>query len=94
MSPKPSLVILDLNLPIMDGREVLAEMKNHPTIGLMPVVILTTSSEENDILYCYRHHANTYITKPHSYNEFIDFIEQIKKFWLSIATLPDEIRVN
>ena len=88
-SPRPDLIILDLNLPRMDGREVLKYLKNDENLKTIPVVILTTSSDEIDVLKSYKLHANCYITKPLDLNRFIEVIETIKGFWLSIVKLPN-----
>jgi len=87
-APRPDLILLDLNLPKKDGREVLAELKNAPAFKSIPIVILTTSSAEEDIRHTYNHHANCYITKPADLDEFIDVVKQIEQFWLSIVQLP------
>lgn len=89
-APRPDLILLDLNLPKKNGREVLAEVKNHPNLRRIPVVILTTSSEEKDILATYNLHANCYITKPVDLNCFMEVIRSIEGFWLSIVKLPTE----
>ncbi|MFH0878073.1 MAG: response regulator, partial [Lentisphaerota bacterium] len=81
-APRPDLVLLDLNLPKKDGREVLAEIKSDEGLKRIPVVILTTSSEEEDILKSYNLHANCYITKPIDLNQFIKVVEAIEDFWL------------
>jgi CheY-like chemotaxis protein len=87
---RPDLIILDLNLPQMDGREVLAEIKADNSLKRIPVVILTTSSSEKDILETYSHHANCYIVKPLDLNQFFSVVKSIENFWLSIFKLPDE----
>jgi two-component system, chemotaxis family, response regulator Rcp1 len=87
-SPRPDLVIMDLNLPRKDGREVLREMKNDPLLRLIPVVILTTSDAESDILYAYEMHASSYIVKPVRLDKYTEIVKAIEKFWLIIATLP------
>ena len=89
-APRPALILLDLNLPKKNGREVLAEVKNHPNLRRIPVVILTTSSEEKDILTTYDLHANCYITKPADLDCFIEVIRSIEGFWLSVVKLPTE----
>lgn len=89
-APRPALILLDLNLPKKNGREVLAEVKNHPNLRRIPVVILTTSSEEKDILATYDLHANCYITKPADLDCFIEVIRSIEGFWLSVVKLPTE----
>ncbi len=88
-APRPDLIILDLNLPRMDGREVLKYLKNNDKFKMIPVVILTTSNSEIDILKSYSLHANCYITKPLDLNRFIEVVESIKGFWLSIVKLPN-----
>jgi CheY-like chemotaxis protein len=86
------LVLLDLNLPKKDGREVLAEMKSDPVLRRIPVIILTTSSAELDVLTAYDHHANCYITKPVDLDQFVTVVRSIEDFWLAIVKLPDGIR--
>ena len=87
-APRPDLILLDLNLPIMDGREVLAEIKQSPSLKRIPVIVLTTSSADEDIIRSYDLHANSYISKPVNYPQFLAVIEQIESFWISIVTLP------
>jgi len=87
-APKPGLVLLDLNLPIMDGREVLAEMKAHPILRRIPVVVLTTSGENDDIMKSYDLHANSFISKPVDHHQFSQVINGIEEFWINIVTLP------
>jgi two-component system, chemotaxis family, response regulator Rcp1 len=87
-SPLPDLVLLDLNLPKKDGREVLKEMKSDPELSSIPVVVLTTSKAEEDILRSYRLHANCYITKPVNFERFLEVIQSIEDFWLSVVVLP------
>jgi two-component system, chemotaxis family, response regulator Rcp1 len=89
-SPRPTLILLDLNLPRKSGREVLAEIKLDPALRSIPVVILTTSSAEDDIRRSYDLHANCYIVKPYDYYSFVDAIQSIRHFWFSVATLPAE----
>ena len=89
-APRPDLVLLDLNLPKKDGREVLQEIKESPTLKSIPVVILTTSSSEADILKSYRLHANCYITKPVGLEGFLTVVKSIDNFWLSVVKLPHE----
>jgi two-component system, chemotaxis family, response regulator Rcp1 len=84
----PDLILLDLNLPKKDGREVLAEIKSDPNLKCIPVIILTTSSAERDIMNTYAHHANCYIMKPVDFDQFIKVIRSIEDFWLSIVKLP------
>lgn len=83
-----TFVILDLNLPKMGGREVLKEIKCDDDLKRIPVVILTTSTAEEDIMECYNNHANCYITKPLDFNEFSNVMNSIKSFWFNIAELP------
>lgn len=87
-APRPDLVLLDLNLPRKDGREVLAEIKADPDLKLIPVVVLTTSQAEEDVLRAYGHHANCYITKPVDLDQFLEVVNTIEDFWLSIVKLP------
>lgn len=84
----PDLVLLDLNLPRKDGREVLSLIKNDPALVCIPVIILTTSAAENDIVNTYTNHANCYITKPVDFNQFITVVRAIENFWLTIVKLP------
>jgi two-component system response regulator len=90
--PRPDLILLDLNLPKKDGREVLDEIKQSPTLKSIPVVILTTSASEADILRSYRLHANCYITKPVDLDGFLKVVKSIDSFWLSVVKLPREAR--
>jgi chemotaxis family two-component system response regulator Rcp1 len=85
---RPDLILLDLNLPKKDGREVLAEVKADPALRHIPIVVLTTSSSEKDVLRSYELRANAYITKPVDLDRFIEIIRQIEGFWLTIAKLP------
>jgi CheY-like chemotaxis protein len=87
-SPRPDLILLDLNLPIKDGREVLAEIKSDPNLKRIPVVVLTTSKAEEDILKTYNLHANCYITKPVDLEQFVTVVRYIEDFWLAIVKLP------
>lgn len=87
-APRPDLVLLDLNLPRKDGREVLAEMKEHPDLRLIPVVVLTTSEAEQDVVRTYELRANCYITKPVDLEKFITIVRSIEDFWLTIVRLP------
>ena len=84
----PDIILLDLNLPKKDGREVLAEIKSDSNLMMIPVIILTTSSAEKDILSTYANYANCYITKPVDFNQFINVIRSIENFWLTIVKLP------
>ncbi len=87
-SPRPDIIILDLNLPNKDGREVLREIKEDNTLKKIPVIVLTTSNAEKDILKSYDLHANAYVTKPLDFNQFIKVVESIGNFWLEIVRLP------
>jgi len=91
-APRPDLILLDLNLPKKDGREVLEEIKGSPTLKSIPVVILTTSASEKDILQSYQFHANCYITKPVDLDGFLEVVKSIDNFWLSVVKLPREGR--
>jgi chemotaxis family two-component system response regulator Rcp1 len=88
MAPRPDIVLLDLNLPRKDGRQVLAEVKADPELRRIPVVILTTSKAEEDILKTYDLHANCFITKPVDFDQFVKVVQSIEHFWLTIVTLP------
>ena len=86
--PMPDLILLDLNLPGKDGREVLAAIKADEGLGHIPVVVLTSSQDEEDILQSYRLHANCYISKPIRFGEFVKVVKSIEEFWFTIVTLP------
>jgi len=86
----PDLILLDLNLPKKDGREVLEEVKNDDALSHIPVVILTTSEAEKDIVKSYKLHANCYVTKPMGIDQFVEVIKAIEDFWFSIVKLPTE----
>jgi len=87
-APHPDLILLDLNLPKMGGREVLAEIKNDPNLRRIPVVVLTTSAAEQDIVESYNLHANCYVKKPVDLDAFIQVVRSIDNFWLAIVKLP------
>jgi CheY-like chemotaxis protein len=87
-APRPGLLLLDLNLPRLDGREVLARMKADPDLRRIPVVVLTTSSSDEDIVRSYDLHANAYVTKPVDFDQFMSVVRQIDQFFVSIVTLP------
>jgi chemotaxis family two-component system response regulator Rcp1 len=87
-SSRPGLILLDLNLPKRDGREVLAEIKNDPTLRRIPVIVLTTSDAEQDVLRAYDLHANCYMTKPAQIEEFLSRVHAIEDFWLTVVRLP------
>jgi CheY-like chemotaxis protein len=88
--PRPDLVLLDLNLPIMDGREVLQAIRADPDLTGMPVVVLTTSQNEEDIVKMYSLHANCFITKPVDFNQFTRVIRQVEGFWFQLVKLPSK----
>jgi CheY-like chemotaxis protein len=85
---RPDIILLDLNLPRMDGRQVLAEVKADPALRRIPVVILTTSKAEEDIIRTYDLHANCYVTKPVDFEQFVKVVQSIEDFWLEIVRLP------
>jgi two-component system, chemotaxis family, response regulator Rcp1 len=87
---RPDLILLDLNLPRKDGREVLADIKSDPDLKTIPVVVLTTSRAEQDVLHSYQLQANCYITKPVDLEQFITVVKSIEDFWLTIVTLPHQ----
>jgi two-component system, chemotaxis family, response regulator Rcp1 len=89
-APRPDLILLDLNMPKKDGREVLAEIKADRSLKLIPVVILTTSAAERDILNTYELNANCYVTKPIDLEQFICVVKLIEEFWLALVKLPSE----
>jgi len=89
-SPRPDIILLDLNLPKKNGREVLKEIKEDNNLKNIPVVILTTSNAEKDILRAYGLHANAYITKPLDFDQFIKVVGSIENFWLEIVNLPSK----
>ncbi|TCN58533.1 response regulator receiver domain-containing protein [Rhodococcus sp. SMB37] len=87
-APRPDLILLDLNLPKYDGRQVLEQIKSDPELSHIPVVVLTTSSAEEDILRSYRLHANAYVTKPVDLDQFIRAVKQIDEFFVQVVRLP------
>jgi len=89
-APRPDLILLDLNLPKKGGREVLEEIKLDPSLKSIPVVVLTTSAAEEDILRSYQLHANCYITKPVDLDQFLKVVKTIDNFWLAIVKLPSD----
>src|ERR1700682_973237 len=91
-APRPDLILLDLNLPKKDGREVLQEIKESPMLKSIPVVVLTTSASDADILRSYNLHANSYITKPVGLDGFLEVVKSIDSFWLTVVELPSEAR--
>ena len=90
-APRPDLILLDLNLPKMDGREVLAEIKADDDLKLIPVVVLTTSGAEEDIMKSYALHANCYINKPVDLEQFVQVVRTIDSFWFTIVKLPRDV---
>lgn len=89
-APRPDVILLDLNMPRKDGREVLAELKQDPDLKRIPVVVLTVSQAEEDILASYNLHANCYISKPVDLDQFLRVVESIDEFWLTIVKLPPD----
>jgi chemotaxis family two-component system response regulator Rcp1 len=89
-APRPDLILLDLNLPRKNGREVLAEIKADPDLSKIPIVVLTTSSAEEDVLKAYDLNANCYVVKPVGFDNFMEAMQSIRHFWFSIVTLPPE----
>jgi chemotaxis family two-component system response regulator Rcp1 len=87
-APEPDIVLLDLNLPTKDGRQVLSEIKADPELAKIPIVVLTTSQADEDILRAYQLHANCYITKPVDFHQFLRIVAAIEEFWLSVVKLP------
>jgi CheY-like chemotaxis protein len=87
-APRPDIILLDLNLPRKDGRQVLAELKSDPVLCQIPVVVLTTSEAEQDIIRTYQLHANCYVTKPVDLDKFITIVRAIADFWLTVVKLP------
>lgn len=88
--PRPDLILLDLNLPRKNGREVLAEIKADPDLKKIPIVVLTTSSAEEDVLKAYDLNANCYVVKPVGFDNFMQAMQSIRHFWFSVVTLPPE----
>jgi len=91
-APRPGVILLDLNLPRLDGREVLGLIKKDPNLLRIPVVVLTTSADEADVLECYEGGANTYITKPVEFGKFLEAVITIGEYWLRIAVIPGACR--
>ena len=88
--PRPDLILLDLNMPRKDGREVLTEVKTDDDLKTIPVVVLTTSQAQEDVLHAYGLHANCYITKPVDFEQFANVVQAIDKFWFTVVTLPSD----
>lgn len=86
--PWPHLVLLDLNLPDIDGRDVLHEIKADPTYASIPVIVMTTSVDDNDVIASYGDHANAFVSKPPNFDELVDLVERIVGFWFGVARLP------
>jgi two-component system response regulator len=89
-APRPDLILLDLNLPRKDGREVLADIKADPSLRRIPVVVLTTSQADEDILQAYELAANCFITKPVDFDQFVKIVQTIEDFWFTVVKLPSE----
>jgi two-component system response regulator len=87
-APRPDLILLDLNLPRKDGREVLAEIKTDENLKAIPVVVLTTSQAEKDVLHAYRLQASCYVTKPVDFQQFLEVVRAVEGFWLTVVKLP------
>ena len=90
LAPLPGIILLDLNLPGLDGRAVLQQVKSEPSLRRIPVIVLTTSNAENDVAQCYADGANSYVTKPVDIHGFVQAITRLKDFWFEIAILPKE----
>lgn len=89
-APRPDLILLDLNLPRKNGREVLAEIKTDADLKSIPVVVLTTSRAEEDVIKSYNLHANCYVVKPVEFDNFVKAVQSIRQFWFTVVTLPPE----
>jgi CheY-like chemotaxis protein len=87
-APRPDLILLDLNMPKKDGREVLEEIKTNPTLRCIPIIVLTTSSTEDDIRYSYELGANSYITKPALFDSLVEMVQVLGKYWFEVVELP------
>lgn len=90
-APRPDLILLDLNLPGKDGEDVLEELKDDPALRSIPVIVLTSSRAEEDVVKSYELHANAYLTKPVDPDEFIETVRAFEKFWFSVVRLPPEV---
>lgn len=90
--PRPDLILLDLNMPGMNGREVLEELKNDPVLQTIPVTVLTTSQAEEDIVRSYELRANAYVTKPVDLDQFLKVVRSVEEFWFQVVRLPPEMR--
>jgi len=91
-APRPDIILLDLNLPKKDGREVLADIKSDPLLKAIPVVVITSSEAEQDIIKSYNLNANCYVTKPVNLDQFIKVVQSINDFWLTIVKLPGSVK--
>lgn len=89
-APRPDLVLLDLNMPRKDGREVLTDLKEDPDLRRIPVVVLTTSEDEQDVLDAYEHSANAYIVKPVDFQQFFRTVKSLEDFWFTVVRLPQD----
>jgi CheY-like chemotaxis protein len=89
-APRPDLILLDLNLPKKDGRQVLKEIKSDPDLARIPIVVLTTSAADKDVLSSYDHHVNSYIRKPIRFEDFIEMVRSIDNYWLGFVSLPPQ----
>ena len=87
-APRPDLILLDLNLPGRDGRDLLADIKADEGLSTIPVVVMTTSSADNDVLKMYKLHANAFMTKPVDFNKFVEMVQSISSYWFSLVLLP------
>lgn len=87
-SPRPDIILLDLNMPKKDGREALKEMKSNPALAAIPVIVLTTSREEKDVVRSYQDGASSFIRKPLSYNRLVDILKAFRQYWLETVELP------
>jgi two-component system, chemotaxis family, response regulator Rcp1 len=90
-APRPDVILLDLNLPRKDGRQVLKEIKNDASLKLIPVVVLTTSRSEEDVIQAYTQHANCYIAKPVDFDQFMHVVKSVEGFWLTVVKLPEAV---
>jgi CheY-like chemotaxis protein len=91
-APRPALVLLDLNLPGTDGREVLEEMKSDEYLKDIPVIVMTTSSDQRDVERCYKYGANSYVAKPVSFEGYMDAVKRLHSYWFETVMLPDSLR--
>lgn len=89
-APTPDIILLDLNMPVMDGREVLSEIVNDDKLRHLPIVILTTSSEDRDVLNMYKLRCSSYITKPVNFEQFVDVVRSFSNYWFTVVVLPED----